>query len=217
MSKSNPKDEHFSLIPESVLYADISDGAYRLYGALARVVDSSERVGFVLIKTLAKRLKRSESSIKRHLKELVDAGLVNSQHQWVDEHGEYHTHYESGWRQTANVYTLPRNPSRGSKYDPPVKNEPMNNTYGSKTEPPAHSKTERGAGSKNDTQYKNPVKPEPAHPKEKPPQTGFLLAFENDKVEAVENSVRPALSAARQSPPDDVKQALDKFRQLRAS
>jgi|SRR5690625_2717717 len=165
MSDSNAHQVLFSQIPEEVLYADISDGAYRLYGALARIVDSHERVGFVLIKTLAKRLNRSESSVKRHLKELTDTGLVVSQQQWVDGQGRYHTHYEAGWRQTANIYTLPMEAQAGSKPEPPVKSEPRE---GVNADPPGGVKTERGAGPRNDLQYDSPSIPEPLNPRENP-------------------------------------------------
>jgi len=124
MTNSSTDRDLFSQIPEQVLYSDISDGAYRVYGALARIVDTDTRQGFVLVKTLAERLGRSESSVKRNLKELSNAELIESMHQWTDGNGEYSTTQHPGWRQTANLYVLPKNLSMGSKSEPPAKSEP---------------------------------------------------------------------------------------------
>lgn len=84
MTNSSTDRDRFSLIPEQVLYANISDGAYRLYGALARIVDTQSWQGYALISTMARRLNRSESAVKRNLRELVKAKLIRSQKQWTN-------------------------------------------------------------------------------------------------------------------------------------
>ena len=101
-------EEYFSIIPEYVLDAEVSDGAYRLYGALAREVNTGTKVGFARLKDVAKRLRKSESSVRRHLDELVKAGLLVSQPQWTNDKGNFSTNYTPGWRQTMNMYTLKR-------------------------------------------------------------------------------------------------------------
>lgn len=101
-------EEYFSIIPEYVLDAEVSDGAYRLYGALAREVNTGTKVGFARLKDVAARLRKSESSVRRHLDELVKAGLLVSQPQWTNDKGNFSTKYTPGWRQTMNMYTLKR-------------------------------------------------------------------------------------------------------------
>lgn len=101
-------EEYFSIIPEYVLDAEVSDGAYRLYGALAREVNTGTKVGFARLRDVAVRLRKSESSVRRHLDELVKAGLLVSQPQWTNDKGNFSTKYTPGWRQTMNMYTLKR-------------------------------------------------------------------------------------------------------------
>lgn len=101
-------EDYFSIIPEYVLDAEISDGAYRLYGALAREVNTGTKVGFARLRDVAKRLRKSESSVRRHLDELVKAGLLLSQPQWTNDQGQFSLKNNPGWRQTMNMYTLKR-------------------------------------------------------------------------------------------------------------
>lgn len=69
-------EQHFAIVPEWVIDADISDCAYRLYSVLLRYGQSSgQRMpGRAL---LAKRLKKkSTDTVDRAMKELVDIGAV---------------------------------------------------------------------------------------------------------------------------------------------
>src|SRR3954471_727114 len=69
-------EQHFSIVPEWVLDADISDAALRLYAVLLRYGQTSgQRMPSRAV--LAARLrKRSKDSVDRALKELVRLGAV---------------------------------------------------------------------------------------------------------------------------------------------
>ena len=69
-------EQHFAIVPEWVLFADISDAALRLYAVLLRYGQSSgQRMPSRAV--LASRLrKRSKDSVDRALKELVRVGAV---------------------------------------------------------------------------------------------------------------------------------------------
>lgn len=65
----------FSLIPESILDAPISDRAVRLFATLHRYADQNHEA-FPNRRTLAKRLRTSFASVDRAIKELVDIGAL---------------------------------------------------------------------------------------------------------------------------------------------
>lgn len=69
-------EQHFAIVPEWVIDADISDCAYRLYSVLLRYGQSSgQRMpGRALLATRLK--KKSKDTVDRALKELVDIGAV---------------------------------------------------------------------------------------------------------------------------------------------
>src|SRR3954466_8530656 len=69
-------EQHFAIVPEWVLDADISDAALRLYAVLLRYGQTSgQRMPSRAV--LAARLrKRSKDSVDRALKELVRVGAV---------------------------------------------------------------------------------------------------------------------------------------------
>src|SRR4051794_40292440 len=73
-------EQHFAIVPEWVLDADISDAALRLYAVLLRYGQSSgHRMPGRRLR--ASRLhKRSRDSVDRALKELVAIGAVVVQH-----------------------------------------------------------------------------------------------------------------------------------------
>lgn len=97
---------------------------------------------------------RSESAVKRHMKELIDAGLVVSRPQWTNGDGEYSTIKNQGWRQTASLYELPQHFDRGFNNDPP-----------STPEPQGRINSEPGVGFNNDLQYESPYTPDKKSPK----------------------------------------------------
>ena len=71
--------EHFAIVPEWLIDADISDAAYRLYSVLLRYGQSSgTRMPSRAL--LARRLRRSVDSVDRALKELVAVGAVVIEH-----------------------------------------------------------------------------------------------------------------------------------------
>src|SRR3954462_5184541 len=73
-------EQHFAIVPEWVLDADISDAALRLYAVLLRYGQSSGH-RMPGRRLLASRLhKRSRDSVDRALKELVAIGAVVVQH-----------------------------------------------------------------------------------------------------------------------------------------
>lgn len=69
----------FSQIPEWVIDANISDGAFRLYAVLMRYADNKTGKAFPALETLAKRLRKNEKSVRRYAKELADNGIVSVQ------------------------------------------------------------------------------------------------------------------------------------------
>src|SRR3954468_21951693 len=73
-------EQHFAIVPEWVLDADISDAALRLYAVLLRYGQSSGH-RMPGRRLLASRLhKRSRDSVDRALKELVRIGAIVVQH-----------------------------------------------------------------------------------------------------------------------------------------
>src|SRR3954454_20151075 len=73
-------EQHFAIVPEWVLDADISDAALRLYAVLLRYGQTSGN-RMPGRRLLASRLhKRSRDSVDRALKELVGIGAVVVQH-----------------------------------------------------------------------------------------------------------------------------------------
>lgn len=77
MNESTPAPGgFFSRIPLWVMDADISDGAYRLYGALMAYADRNTGKCTPSRRTLAARLKRSDRRIDAFMAELVEIGAV---------------------------------------------------------------------------------------------------------------------------------------------
>ena len=89
-------DLRFSIIPEWVLDADISDRAIRVYLVLARYADNDTLQAFPSRDTLAKRCRCHWRSIDRAIDELVVLGAVVK------------THRKNGDSYQSNLYTLRR-------------------------------------------------------------------------------------------------------------
>jgi hypothetical protein len=98
MTQEVTADLRFSITPEWVLDADISDRAVRVYGILARYADSETLQAFPSRETLAKRAKCHWRSVDRALDELVAIGAIVKRHRKTDKT------YQS------NLYTLKRVP-----------------------------------------------------------------------------------------------------------
>jgi hypothetical protein len=89
-------DVRFSIVPEWVIDADISDRAVRVYAILARYADSETLQAFPSRETLAKRARCHWRSIDRAIDELVKLGAVTK------------THRKNGDAYQSNIYTLRR-------------------------------------------------------------------------------------------------------------
>lgn len=89
-------DLRFSIIPEWVLDAPISDRAHRVYAILARYADNETLQAFPSRETLAKRAHCNAKAITKAINELVAIGAVTKQHRRQGES------YQS------NIYTLRR-------------------------------------------------------------------------------------------------------------
>ncbi|WP_313816375.1 helix-turn-helix domain-containing protein [Citricoccus sp.] len=83
----------FSQIPEWVLDAEISDGAFRLYAALARYADQRTGKAFPSRTTLAKRINKKLSSVDRYLKELQAIGAVTVEARYEEGTSERRSNY----------------------------------------------------------------------------------------------------------------------------
>ena len=107
-------DVYFSIVPEWVIDAPISAQAVRIYAVLCRYADKDDGTCFPSITTLARRIKVSNSTIKRGLRELKDIGAIKSQKRFDKATGE----------QTSNLYTVMRSKeaiivNQEAIYDPP--------------------------------------------------------------------------------------------------
>ena len=74
---------YFTIIPEWVLDAKISDGAVRLYGILGRYSDAEDKC-FPSRATLASRMQATTKSVDRRIAELVAIGALSVEHRLAD-------------------------------------------------------------------------------------------------------------------------------------
>jgi len=90
----------FAIIPDQILFADVSANAVRLYGIFALHADPTGRA-YPGLKRMAELMRVSEDTIRRAKKELVDARLIRVEARFDD----------AGRQVTDNVYL----PNRGRK------------------------------------------------------------------------------------------------------
>lgn len=90
-------DQHFAIIPEWVLYADISAQAVRLYATLARHANKGNGHGHPGRLLLAKETRTSVKTVDRSLKELAAIGAVRVRKRFIPGTKE----------RTSNDYHLP--------------------------------------------------------------------------------------------------------------
>lgn len=122
MSIAIEADEHFAVIPEWVLYADISAQAVRLYGVLRRKADNETGASFYSRRALAELLRvKDPKVVDRTVAELEAIGAVDVTRGRVSEHGD----------PTTNLYTVRSTRPRGVVVETP---------------PPSGMKTTRGSG-----------------------------------------------------------------------
>ena len=87
---------YFSIIPEWVIDCDIPAQAKVLYCVLQRYADKKTGECFPSISTLAKRMRVSDSTVKRQIKILIDIKALSKVARYDKETGE----------QTSNLYTV---------------------------------------------------------------------------------------------------------------
>ena len=73
------EEQRFSLVPEWVIDAEVSDAAFRLYSLLLRYGGTSG-ARMPSRPTLARRMRRSVDAVDRAMRELVAAGMVRVEH-----------------------------------------------------------------------------------------------------------------------------------------
>jgi len=73
-------DQYFAVIPESVLYADISSNAVRVYGVLRRHADKDDGTCHPGRTRIAKLANIHERSVDRALRELESIGAIEVMH-----------------------------------------------------------------------------------------------------------------------------------------
>ena len=89
-------DGYFAIIPEWVLYADISPAAVRVFGTLNRFANSETAKCHPSRTTIAKKCRINVKTVDRAIGELVAIGAVSVEHRKVDGSDEF----------TSNEYTL---------------------------------------------------------------------------------------------------------------
>ena len=84
MNSTINTDIRFSIIPEWVLYSDISDRALRVYAVLARYADNDTLQAFPGRSLIAERVGCSVKSVDRALDELIGLGAIEKKHRVKD-------------------------------------------------------------------------------------------------------------------------------------
>jgi hypothetical protein len=98
MSDLLESDIRFSIVPEWVLDAGLSDRAIRIYALIARYADNDTLQAFPARETLADRALCSVKSVDRAIRDLVAAGALRK------------THRRNGDAYQSNLYTVRRIP-----------------------------------------------------------------------------------------------------------
>ena len=86
----------FAMVPRWIIqHEDLTSGAVRVYACLADMA-SKDRPAWPSHRTLAHRTNMSVSSVRRHIRELVQVGAINIQQRYRPD----------GEGQTTNLYTV---------------------------------------------------------------------------------------------------------------
>lgn len=86
----------FALIPEWVLFADISDRAVRLYGVLLRFADHQTREAWPTRRRLAERVRvKDRRSVDKALGELMRIGALKMYPRWRNSLNEVVEEYDA--------------------------------------------------------------------------------------------------------------------------
>ena len=111
--------EYFSIIPESVLYADISSNAVRVYGVLRRHADKDDNTCHPGKGRIAALARMSERSVDRAVNELVAGGFVTIHHRRNPDNPEQYL---------SNQYVIHSTPRAGGAVTIVKEPEPINQT-----------------------------------------------------------------------------------------
>lgn len=91
-------DTYFTIIPEWILYSDVSAQAVRVYGVLRRYADAQGKC-HPSRKTIAERCRTSVATVDRAVSELIEIHALTVEHRFVDDPAGRKVH-------TSNRYTL---------------------------------------------------------------------------------------------------------------
>lgn len=105
-------DQYFAIIPEWVLYADISPAAVRVYGCLNRYANDSTGKCHPSRKAIAEKTRIGLSTVDRSIDELVKIGAIEVRHR-KSPNGD----------STSNEYTLKMNRPLSTVNRPSIKFE----------------------------------------------------------------------------------------------
>jgi len=111
--------EYFAIIPESVLYADISSNAVRVYGVLRRHADKDDNTCHPGRSRIAALAKISTSAVDRAVQQLVEAGFVTVHHRRDPENPKRHL---------SSRYVIHSTPPAGDEVTIVKEPEPINQT-----------------------------------------------------------------------------------------
>jgi hypothetical protein len=98
--------EYFAMIPEWVLYGDISTAAVRVFGCLNRYANGQTSKCFQSRATIAKLCRVSVKTVDRAIEELVDLGAVTVTRRYIDAKGDITENPQEGVEFTSNEYTV---------------------------------------------------------------------------------------------------------------
>jgi hypothetical protein len=98
--------EYFAMIPEWVLYGDISSAAVRVFGCLNRYANGQTSKCFQSRATIAKLCKISVKTVDRAIEELVNLGAVTVTRRYIDAKGDITENPQEGVEFTSNEYTV---------------------------------------------------------------------------------------------------------------
>lgn len=98
--------DYFAMIPEWVLYGDISTAAVRVFGCLNRYANGQTSKCFQSRATIAKLCRVSVKTVDRAIEELVDLGAVTVTRRYIDAKGDITENPQEGVEFTSNEYTV---------------------------------------------------------------------------------------------------------------
>lgn len=112
-------DEYFAVIPESILYADISSNAVRCFGILQRYANA-DRQCWPGQSMIASRMRCSKDTVKRAINELIAIGAVEVERRFTPTGDPTSNRYTLKMRVGANLHppTSKSAPTLGARMHP---------------------------------------------------------------------------------------------------